>query len=321
MSARPPATIWRHGRRFAVEEEVRFGGRPYWVVARLGRAGRSRLKVYDPAARTMRVLHHLAPGAATEQQLQALTRNELAGGCLPQVLDRQRDGDGWRVLTTWTEGESLASYLNAARESRKPWPTPTMAAGLFARFVHGLCQFHQFTSCVHGDISPANLIVQAQPYRLVLIDFGGAWQEERAAQREAGDGVTAGYAAPEMHRGERATRLADQFAATAVFYEMFTGQLPYEGMGGRAGLAEHRSSFAESFIALSRLGRGRLPAAAWEAVDELATRGLRLAPEERFATSAEWRAAADRVRRVLGEENSSSATERLAQWLLGWLKP
>jgi serine/threonine-protein kinase len=193
--------------------------------------------------------------------------------------------------------------LERARQGRKPWPSGDAAWKLYWRLVHGLSQFHDFTMCAHGDITPWNLIVQAEPQRLRLIDFGSAWYEENAKRREAGDGHTRGYAAPEVRDGGRATTLVDQFSTTAVLYEMLTGQLPYEGMGGRAGWPEHLADFRDAFQAPSGRCRGdaTLPKSAWRRIDSIVATALALNPDDRFATSNVWRDAVDEVSRVLSQ--------------------
>ena len=155
--------------------------------------------------------------------------------------------------------------------------------------------------CVHGDIKPQNLIVQAEPQRLRLIDFGSAWNEEITRLRETGDGHSVGYAAPELCAGGRATLLVDQFSATVVLYEMFTGKLPYEGMGGRAGWPEYSAAFADRWQPPSQrcAGNGTLPKPAWRLIDHVVRQSLALDPNERFPTSNAWRDAVDEVSRVL----------------------
>jgi serine/threonine protein kinase len=179
--------------------------------------------------------------------------------------------------------------------------------------------------CVHGDIKPHNLIVQAEPQRLRLIDFGSAWNEEDARRREAGDGNSVGYAAPELRDGGRATTLVDQFSATVVLYEMLTGALPYEGMGGRAGWPENLEAFANTMQPPSDRcrGDGTLPKSAWRLIDGIVVRSLTLEASDRFPTSNAWRDAVDEVSRVLShalvqppwQKTIVSTIERLTRFL------
>ena len=327
LSRQPPATIRHRGRTFNVQQELRIKGRPYWVIAQLGRAGRSRWQVYDPAARTLRVVHDLPDSPASRQQIASLQKLDHRGGAVPAILDCERTGKLWRVLTTWVEGESLAAYLQAARDGRKPWPSAYESTRLFRGFVHGLCQLHQFTASIHGDISPANLIVQAQPHALVLVDYGSAWPITRAHAQVTGEGATLGYAAPERLGEQKAGPLADQFSASVVYYELLTGKLPYEGMGGRAGSPENCEAFAGAFAPPSRLAVASksVPPLAWRTIDALAEGGLRLEPQKRFTNSSQWRNAANEAWKAVGMPMQSSALERIggvvADWLERFVKP
>lgn len=270
----------------------------------------------------MRVIHLLSASLAARQQIESLHRLAGVGGATPHVLDFDRSGDTWRLLTTWVEGDSLASYFAAAREGRKPWPTPYLSTRLFNGFVHGLCQFHRYTCCAHGDISPSNVIVQAQPQRLVLIDFGSAWAEDKASRRVAGDGSTPGYAAPEQHTANEAGPLADQFSATVVYYEMLTGQLPYQGMGGRAGMPDAHDKFRSAYASPSRAAADphALPKRAWKAIDALACRPLSLSPEDRFTNLQDWLDTSRQAQLELDEPLRPTPYSRLAEVLAALLQ-
>ncbi len=321
MSRQPPSTIRYRGRTLKVREELRLKGHRYWVTARLGQSGR-RLQVYDPAAKALRVVHNLPDSPAAKQQLAALRRLDRQGGAVPILLDSERTGNNWRLLTTWVEGDSLASYLGMAREGRKPWPSVYESVRLFRGFVHGLCQFHLFTGSIHGDISPANLILQAQPITLMLIDYGSAWPIVQAAAQGNGDGATPAYAAPERLGEKSAGPLADQFSASVVFYEMLTGKLPYDGMGGRAGYAENRDTFEEAYQPPSQLAMApqSVPKEAWKAIDALAKRALHLDAPTRFSNSREWRQAVDQAWDAVRLPAHRSPLERIGSTIANWLE-
>lgn len=314
-------TIRYRGRRLTVQGQVAIHGRRYPITARLGSAGRRRLQVYDRAARLLRVVHESPHGGVRRQQAEVLRRHGAGWNALPQVIDCVRQGDSWLLVSTWVEGQSLASYLRAARDGRRPWPSAYECVRLFRGFVHGLCRFHR-TGCVHGDISPENLIISEKPHTLVLIDYGSAWPMERAATRQRGDGSTPGYAAPEMQLSQSADSLSDQFAATAVFYEMLTGQLPFDRMGGRAGLPEHRQDFASSYQAPSQLVAqpDQIPLAAWSAIDRLCYTGLQLNPKSRFSGGRAWRDSADSAWDAVRLSSNLSAFERIGVAIARWIE-
>ena len=293
---RPPAKVRCRGRQYDVQRTVTLRGRPYWVTATLGNRQRRKLQVFDPAAQDLRIIHVLPRTVHTRQQLRVLRRANRING-FPTIIDVDQRRDEVWVMTDWVWGEPLAGYLAQARRGHRPWPSAHTAWTLFARFVHGLSQFHDFTMCAHGDIKCDNLIVQAESQKLRLIDFGSAWNEEAAMLRSPGDGHTLGYAAPELHVSGHATQLADQFSATVVLYEMVTGELPYDGMGGRAGWPDFQQAFGDGFEAPSGKcqGNGTLPKQVWQKIDAIAKQGLAIDPNDRFPTSNAWRDAVDQV--------------------------
>lgn len=78
---------------------------------------------------------------------------------------------------------------------------------------------------VHGDIKPANLLIDAGG-RLHLADFGLAAGTGTGRARPAG---TPSYMAPEQLRGGPADARSDLFAAAVVLYRMLTGVAPFRG--------------------------------------------------------------------------------------------
>lgn len=300
MTHRPPKRVRCRGVPFTVRGTERLRGRTYWLIDRLGNRGRRKLQVYDPVSKDLRIIHLLPRSRHTEQQLHVLRRAGRLDG-FPTVHDLERRKDEVWLMTSWIWGTPLSRYLDGAREGSRRWPSAHTAWTLYCRFAHCLSQFHDFTMCAHGDIKPGNLIIQAEPQRLRLIDFGSAWYEENAKRRELGDGHSVGYAAPEVRAGGRATTLADQFSTNVVLYEMLTGELPYEGMGGRAGWAENIQAFADTFQLPSGRcrGDGTLPRSAWKRIDQIVRNGVALNADERFTTSNAWRDAVDEVTRGL----------------------
>lgn len=285
-------------------------GRTLWVTRRLGNQGRTKLQVFDPAAAELRMIHVLPTNAASKQ-LRRVLRQTSRMASFVSILDTEfRNGEVW-VLTDWICGISLAEHLAVARKNDNLWPTAHMSWTMYARFVHGLSQFHDVTHCVHADIKPANLIVQDELRRYRLIDFGSAWDEERGRSRDSGDGSSVGYAAPEIHENSRPTLLVDQFSATVVLYEMFTGELPYQGMGGRAGWQQYRETFAGAFEPPSQNSSvvSQLPRRAWRQIDEVCRIALSLEPRDRFPTSNEWRDGVDQVTNSLRQLESRSRTK------------
>lgn len=90
---------------------------------------------------------------------------------------------------------------------------------------------------VHGDLKPANVLVDAaaRPVRVALTDFGHGSDEAvelatslaSGVRREQGDGVaTLPYLAPERRAGGAASAEADVFALGVLVFELLTGRRP-----------------------------------------------------------------------------------------------
>ncbi len=105
-----------------------------------------------------------------------------------------------------------------------------LSAGLrLARqLCRGLWAAHS-QSVLHRDIKPENLIIEPNG-NAKLMDFGivRPVRRTRAAQTQPGTLIgTPFYLAPEQLEGQEPDERADIYACGVVFYEIFTGNLPY----------------------------------------------------------------------------------------------
>lgn len=146
------------------------------------------------------------------------------------------------VVMPYVEGETLAARLRARGHL-----TLAEVDALLPPLLDALAAVHA-SGLVHGDLKPANIILQA-PDRPVLIDFGSARQAGDAAH---GHG-SPGYAAPEIYRRRtRATPASDIYALGAILYRALTGRAPPDAPDRLRG-APITSAFAAG------LRRARLP--------------------------------------------------------------
>jgi serine/threonine-protein kinase len=115
------------------------------------------------------------------------------------------------------DGEDLRSKLRRARPRGLPW---TDALGWLDEITAALAHLHaQSPPVVHGDVTPANIVISAATGAAVLVDFGAA---------AAGSPSTVGYAAPELASGARSPA-ADVFALACTAHELLTGSTPHPG--------------------------------------------------------------------------------------------
>jgi predicted Ser/Thr protein kinase len=83
---------------------------------------------------------------------------------------------------------------------------------------------------VHRDIKPANVLVQPDG-RATIVDFGIAQLADQTRKLTQTDALlgTFHYIAPERLKGDASDNRADIWSAGVMFYEMLTGELPFNG--------------------------------------------------------------------------------------------
>jgi serine/threonine-protein kinase len=131
------------------------------------------------------------------------------------------------VVMAYVKGQSLAERL--AQHGR--FDDIGEALTLIRQLLDALGAVHEH-GIVHRDLKPSNVMLDAGG-RAVLMDFGLA-RPEQESQRLTSDGVVVGtpaYMAPEQAAGhsERTGPWTDLYSVGVVFFEMLTGQLPFEG--------------------------------------------------------------------------------------------
>ena len=204
------------------------------------------------------------------------------------VLDSgEAAGQLWFTMP-FVEGESLRERL------RREGPLPLDDALRIAREVaEGLDYAHRH-GVVHRDVKPENILLSdGHP---LIADFGIARALTESTGERAGTppsrpetaltqaGLVVGtpaYMSPEQATGERALgAAADVYSLGVVLYEMLAGEPPYTGPTAQAVIAKH---FAGNLPSL----RDRRPAVP-EAIEAAIRKALAPAPEDRFATAAEF---------------------------------
>jgi serine/threonine-protein kinase len=125
------------------------------------------------------------------------------------------------MVLEYLPGESLADRLDRVRFplARSVQIALDLASGL--SFAHR-------QRIVHRDVKPAN-VLHAGDNRWKLADFGIARMPDSDLTQVGIFMGTPGYSPPEAIREGRYTPQADVFAWGAVFYELLSGRIPYEG--------------------------------------------------------------------------------------------
>jgi serine/threonine-protein kinase len=195
------------------------------------------------------------------------------------------------VVLTWIPGIPLHDYLKNIRAGKRPPPDPAEALRLIYGLASAVCRLHHQCQVTHGDIQPINVVLTSHTSRLVLIDFGSAWVQQQAATRLEGDGLNPAYSAPEMQISPYQGGFhADQFSVSVMLFELLTQEIPYQGLGGRAGVNAITQNKPVAFRAPSELSVAcqRLPESLRRELDALTQRGLALRAADRFPDRHTW---------------------------------
>ena len=181
----------------------------YEIIRQLGRGGfATSWLVYDrqrAGTMVLKEFHHGLPDELrVEYRAADLLRHERCGA----VYDLHLEAEPHYLVSEYVEGESLA----AAGVERSVEELRAIASDV----LEALAYIHS-KDLVHGDVTPANIIVATDGSgRAKLIDFGLA-----IAAGHRPTGWNPRFAAPEVIRGDTASSVSDLFGfAASVIYAM-----------------------------------------------------------------------------------------------------
>lgn len=315
------------GQRYDVIDRVDVGRKQFQITRRVSSGPRRRYQAFDRVAGprgALRILQIMPHNGESWQRIGALQRLGQHNPELPQILEFYRRGDDIVSIEPWIEGKDLRSWIRRMRESPRQHLGTPEAIRLFRQLAHGLHHIHRHCRLVHGDIKSANIIVSNASRKLVLIDYGSAWGIERTTTRHPGDGSSEVYCAPEVLLNKVGVDFrADYFSLAVVCYEVLTLQIPYDGLGGRAGLPQYANQRDSLYLPPSQLSRekDKLDRPIWQDIDTLLTRLLHIDPDRRPGSGSEWLTGWDAVLEVIRRPPKPTAIDRLFQILGDWLSP
>jgi len=312
------AQVTVSGKQFPVHGKISLDGRRYLKLSRFDDLAIGKFQVFDPVAGPrgqLRAIHVVPDSHESRQYVEVLRRISDGNTNLPKLVSFHRRRKRLYLVLTWIDGESLRRCLDRATTDRRSRFGPIEAFKLFRGLAHGLRHMHHKQNFVHGDIRPENIVLSRHPNRLVLIDFGNAWPAERSMTKASGDGISEFYNAPEQVRRETTADFrSDQFALTVVFYEMLTLDLPYEGLGGKAGAsaairrsAAHQvAPIQQQFAELKR----QCPRSIWNGINGILRKGLELDPAGRYPNASDWLDEIEDVHVAIRHDQRPSRLER-----------
>lgn len=197
---------------------------------------------------------------------------------------------GLFLVLEWVRGVTLHERLQDARQ-RGQWIEPAEACRILRNIAGALDTMHG-AGLVHGDIKPANVMLDASLDRAVLIDFGLAMHLPSGWRSSSGNwnpselptakGGTPGYSAPEQLEAGRpplAHPSLDVYALGALAYAVLIGAGPFAQHPPSVRLERQR----EGELTLPTLIRPELPGE----IDQVIRKALSPNPIKRYRTPTE----------------------------------
>jgi serine/threonine-protein kinase len=207
----------------------------------------------------------------------------LSHANIVQVYDYGTEGDLAYIVMEYIEGKELKDYFDAKERLELKTILRMMTQLLDA------LDFAHEAGVIHRDIKPANVMLDAGG-QVKLTDFGVAritdGDGEQAEATRAGQMIgTPAYMSPEQIQGQAIDRRTDIFSAGILFYQLLTGQKPFEGQ---------QWALAKKIIQDDPAWPSALVHTPPE-IDRVVARALAKAPEHRYQSA---RSFAEALRRI-----------------------
>ena len=118
--------------------------------------------------------------------------------------------------------------------------TPRQALSILAQLAGGLSVMHA-RGIIHRDLKPANIMVR-EDGTMAIADFGIAKKLDAASAGQTRHGELIGtpyYIAPELVENKPASERSDIYSLGIIYYEMLTGQKPFDSTGIAELIGQH----------------------------------------------------------------------------------
>lgn len=146
---------------------------------------------------------------------------QLSHPAIVQLYDVGIDEQGRPFLVMeYVAGKTLEEYLESS-------PLTVQRACAWAADLGRALALAHRTGIIHGDIKPGNIFVTLEE-KVKLGDFGIARLATQVSGSERVKGIPA-YLAPEQILGASQDQRSDPFSFGIVFYQLLTGERPFDG--------------------------------------------------------------------------------------------
>ncbi len=226
------------------------------------------------------------PGLAERFRSEAIVLARLQHPCIAALYGLEKRGEEFVMVMEYVDGDTLDNRL--AVNGALPWPEATR---ITRAVLDALDHAHE-SGVIHRDIKPANVMI-TRAGRVKVMDFGIA--RLVGAQRQTRTGAAVGtpsYMSPEQLLGQEVDGRADVYAVGTLLYELTTGHLPFEVEGDYLRMiAQLQQIPAAPSSHVPELPGG---------LDLIIAKALQKEPEDRYATSGDFRDALEDLEREHG---------------------
>ncbi len=226
------------------------------------------------------------PGLAERFRSEAIVLARLQHPCIAALYGLEKRGDEFVMVMEYVDGDTLDNRV--AVQGALPWPEATR---ITRAVLDALDHAHE-SGVIHRDIKPANVMI-TRAGRVKVMDFGIA--RLVGAQRQTRTGAAVGtpsYMSPEQLLGQEVDGRADVYAVGTLLYELTTGHLPFEVEGDYLRMIAQ----LQQIPAAPSTHRPDLPSG----LDLIVARALQKEPDDRYATSGDFRDALEELEREHG---------------------
>jgi serine/threonine-protein kinase len=226
------------------------------------------------------------PGLAERFRSEAIVLARLQHPCIAALYGLEKRGEEFVMVMEYVDGETLDNRI--AVQGALAWPE---ASRITRAVLDALDHAHE-SGVIHRDIKPANVMI-TRAGRVKVMDFGIARLVGAERQTRTGAAVgTPSYMSPEQLLGQEVDGRADVYAVGTLLYELTTGHLPFEVEGDYLRMiAQLQQIPAAPSTHVPELPGG---------LDLIIARALQKEPEDRYATSGDFREALEELEREHG---------------------
>ena len=277
----------------------------YQVLERLGRGGMAEVyRAYQPSLDRYVAIKVIYPHLASDPALlERFGREARAVAALHhpnivQVHDFDVQAGSAFMAMEFINGPTLKAAIQSLHERGRLLPLPVVGQ-IIGQLADALGYAHE-QRVIHRDVKPANVLIRRRnpadtpitaaeidalllgigPTSVVLTDFGVARMIKDSVEHTAAGTIlgSPAYMSPEQGRGERVGPGSDIYSLGIVFYELLTGQVPFDADTPFAIVMKHSTAP----LPPPRRLRPDLPTQ----IEQVLLKALSKDPQDRFADAA-----------------------------------